>query len=223
MELGRRLAGEGKLETNASGWVLRIPEGSAGQYRLSQLDDYAGLRRSAFSWRSPATLSLQARVSSERLVGTWGFGFWNDPYGLAIGAGSTLLRLPALPQAAWFFSASPRSYLSFRDDLPANGFFAQTLCSTRLNARLIGGGLAFPFAPKTTRRIFSRAIHEDAARVDPDPRDWRSYKIEWEASRTRFIVDDRLVLESPVSPKPPLGLVAWIDNQYAAFEPSGKL
>jgi hypothetical protein len=31
------------------------------------------------------------------------------------------------------------------------------------------------------------------------------------------------VFESPVSPNPPLGLVIWIDNQYAAFTPDGKI
>jgi hypothetical protein len=36
-------------------------------------------------------------------------------------------------------------------------------------------------------------------------------------------VDNTLVLESPISPCPPLGLVIWIDNQYAAFTPDGKI
>ena len=36
-------------------------------------------------------------------------------------------------------------------------------------------------------------------------------------------VDNVLVFESAVSPKGPLGLVIWIDNQYAAFTPEGKI
>jgi hypothetical protein len=36
-------------------------------------------------------------------------------------------------------------------------------------------------------------------------------------------VDDALVLETSVSPRPPLGLVIWIDNQFAAFTPEGKV
>ena len=36
-------------------------------------------------------------------------------------------------------------------------------------------------------------------------------------------VDDLQVFESRVSPKPPLGLVIWLDNQYAAFTPEGKI
>jgi hypothetical protein len=38
-----------------------------------------------------------------------------------------------------------------------------------------------------------------------------------------FYVDDALVFESPVSPHPPLGVIIWIDNQYAAFTPEGKI
>ena len=38
-----------------------------------------------------------------------------------------------------------------------------------------------------------------------------------------FEVDEVQVFESAVSPNPPLGLVIWIDNQYAAFTPEGKI
>jgi hypothetical protein len=38
-----------------------------------------------------------------------------------------------------------------------------------------------------------------------------------------FEVDEVQVFESPVSPNPPLGLVIWIDNQYAAFTPEGRI
>ena len=36
-------------------------------------------------------------------------------------------------------------------------------------------------------------------------------------------VDEVQVFESVVSPNPPLGLIIWIDNQYAAFTPEGKI
>jgi hypothetical protein len=36
-------------------------------------------------------------------------------------------------------------------------------------------------------------------------------------------VDETLALDTLVSPRPPLGLVIWIDNQYAAFTPDGEL
>jgi hypothetical protein len=36
-------------------------------------------------------------------------------------------------------------------------------------------------------------------------------------------VDEVRVFESAVSPNPPLGVVIWIDNQYAAFTPEGRI
>ena len=36
-------------------------------------------------------------------------------------------------------------------------------------------------------------------------------------------MDDVPVFDSEISPNPPLGLVIWIDNQYAAFTPEGKI
>ena len=38
-----------------------------------------------------------------------------------------------------------------------------------------------------------------------------------------FEVDQAIVLETSVSPHPPLGVVIWIDNQFAAFTPEGKI
>jgi hypothetical protein len=223
MTLKPHAAGGGTIERTANGWRLRIPSGSSTGYRLAQLDDYMGLRRSGYAWRAPATLTLQARASIDATTGTWGFGFWNDPYGFSVGTGSQFLRLPALPQSAWFFAASKNSHLSFRDEMPGNGLMAQAFRSPRFDARLIQVGLTFPFSPKTTRQLLSRVIDEDAALVTSDPRTWRTYRIEWEPDRVVFHVDGQLLLESQVSPRAPLGVVVWIDNQYAAFEPSGRL
>jgi hypothetical protein len=36
-------------------------------------------------------------------------------------------------------------------------------------------------------------------------------------------VDEARVFESSISPCGPLGLVIWIDNQYAAFTPDGRI
>ena len=38
-----------------------------------------------------------------------------------------------------------------------------------------------------------------------------------------FSVDDAIVFESPISPRGPLGAVIWIDNQYAAWTPEGRI
>ncbi|HEY9819007.1 MAG TPA: hypothetical protein V6D20_24830, partial [Candidatus Obscuribacterales bacterium] len=41
--------------------------------------------------------------------------------------------------------------------------------------------------------------------------------------RLRLAVDGQTVLDTSVTPRGPLGLVLWIDNQYAAFPPDGRL
>lgn len=84
-------------------------------------------------------------------------------------------------------------------------------------------GLALPFSRKVTRRLMSRVIAEDGIRLDVDPRQWHRYRLEWGEKRVVWEVDKVQVFESAVSPNPPLGLVIWIDNQYAAFTPEGKI
>ncbi len=210
------------IEKTAEGYLLKLEGGDARRYRNAQLDDYAGLPRSRFPHRS-ISLRLRARVSGASLAGTWGFGLWNNPFGLSLGFGGSPLRLPALPNAAWFFHASPQNYLSFQDDKAGNGFLAQTFKSPKFHARLAAAGAALPFSPKTARRLLSRVIAEDGFRLSANPLEWRSYRLDWYPTRVVFWVDETPVFESHVSPNPPLGVVVWIDNQFAAFTPQGKL
>src|SRR5512140_3883341 len=99
MDLKPRLSSGGTVEPIEGGWRLSIPAGGANRYRLSQLDDHQGIARSRYPYRAPVHMELEARVSSASLPGTWGFGLWNDPYGLSFIPGGGLVRLPALPNA----------------------------------------------------------------------------------------------------------------------------
>jgi hypothetical protein len=232
----------------SSHYLLSIPAGKAGQYHLAQIDDYAQLRRDQFPLRTPCLLSISARTSSDSTPGTWGFGFWNDPFGLSLGFGGNPFRLPILPNAVWFFGASEENYLSFKeqsypegsDRIAANGFIAQTFHSPKFRPELIPAGLALPFSRKTTRRLLGKVIEEDGVQLwnsaasrrymtqtpglhKVDPTQWHSYQLDWRENRVSFLVDNVSVLETSVSPHPPLGLVIWIDNQYAAFTPEGKI
>lgn len=130
--------------------------------------------------------------------------------------------MPALPNAAWFFGASEENYLSFRD-APANGFLAQTFRSPKFHPLLMTAGLAFLFSRRAARKWLAQIIEEDGIRLGVDATQWHHYRLGWREKRVSFEVDDALVFESPVSPHPPLGLVIWIDNQYAAFTPEGKI
>ncbi len=208
---------------NPHGYRLAIPVGRANRFRLAQLDDYSSLPRRKLPWHPPLTLGLRARVSERDLPGTWGFGLWNDPFGLSLGFGGTAGRLPALPNAAWFFHASQENYLSFRDDKPGHGFLAQCFHSQPFHPLLIPAGLALPFSPKRTRNLLGRIIDEDCARLSIDVTQWHEYRLEWSPQQVAWWVDDMLILESPITPRPPLGLVIWMDNQFAAFRPDGKL
>jgi hypothetical protein len=232
---------------------LSVSSGKGDRYRLAQLDDYAKKPRGKFPHRAPVSLSLSARASSDSIPGTWGFGFWNYPFGMSLPFQGTGLRLPALPNAVWFFGASEENYLSFKSNLrpersgaqskgevPANGFIAQSFRSPGFHPLLIPAGLALPFSRKTTRRLMNRVIGEDGIQVwsptgrrqtqerDPglhkaDPTQWHRYRLDWRKEGVAFEVDGTLVFESQVTPKPPLGLVIWVDNQYAAFTPEGKI
>jgi hypothetical protein len=217
-----------EISHDESHYLLSIPSGKANKYRLAQLDDYTQLSRSRFPLHCPLSITLSARTSNSSIPGTWGFGLWNDPFGMSLGMGGSPFRLPALPNAVWFFGASEESYLSFREpereDLaPANGFLAQSFRAPKFHPSLISAGIALPFSRTRTRRLLGRIIDEDGIRLSVDVTQWHRYKLDWRESRVSFEVDDVQVFESQVSPRPPLGLVIWIDNQYAAFTPEGKI
>jgi hypothetical protein len=192
------------------------------------MDDYHELRRSHLPWRSPRELSLEARASDNHLLGTWGFGFWNDPFGMGLGNGGVRL-LPALPDAAWFFFASEPNYLSFRDHLPAVGALAAVFKTPAVPLWLLAPlGVAAPLMlmgwfARLARRVAAALVQEDAAQFALDMTNWHTFELSWQDSGTQFLVDGELVRHSPLSPRGPLGLVLWLDNQYAAWTPDGRL
>ncbi len=218
----------------SSGWKLEIPTGPARSYRLSQVDDYASLPRNRFRFSHPVFLRLDARVSAANLPGTWGFGLWNDPFGFAIGFGGTVRRLPCLPNAAWFFHASPPNWLSLREGFPGDGFFAGTTRAPHIPPGLLLPGLLpaslfllpmlaiRPFS-RWLRRLAARIIPQESASVRVDVTAWHEYSFAWQQDQVEFKVDGTAILATKISPKPPLGLVIWIDNQYAFWNPGGRL
>ncbi len=216
-------------DLTAGHFRLSIPGGPAGEYRLAQLDDYSQSGRGQLDWHTPCSLNLKARVSQNDMRGTWGFGFWNDPFVASLGLGGMARRLPALPNAAWFFHASPPNYLSLRDDLPAQGFLAAVFSSPLISPVLLAPGLlaapllAWPPGARFLRRMARRMIHENSCVVQTNPAEWHTYQIELTDHGSRFRVDEKLIFETPVVPRGRLGLVLWIDNQYAGFDPGGRL
>jgi hypothetical protein len=216
-------------DQGAAAWQLEIPAGPAGSYRVAQLDSYTGLSRSSFPHSAPFQMRLRARASSSRLPGTWGFGLWNNPFGMALLTGKEKQRLPALPNTAWFFFASPENYLSLRDNLPANGGLAGVFRSARLPAALLLLGapalplLLLPPAARLLRRAARLLVKEDSAEVSVQVEEWHTYELSWTGEGVSFQVDGNAIHSTSLTPLGPLGFVLWIDNQYAAMRPNGKM
>jgi hypothetical protein len=227
-----RLTRGASIQIDDHYWRLEIPAGPAGSYRLAQLDDTQGLTRRAFMHQAPFLLELKARASHSQLPGTWGFGLWNDPFGLSLPGSAGGLWLPALPNAAWFFHASEQNYLTLEDDQPGFGWLAAVFqrslrhlpdgpnrfSSNQTRSSISGSGLG-----RLVRRWGRFFVHQDSVRLDVDTCDWHTYRLDWQADRLRFWVENDLMLETLVVPRGRLGLVIWIDNQFMSFRPDGRL
>ncbi|MBN1304535.1 MAG: family 16 glycosylhydrolase [Anaerolineales bacterium] len=217
------------IATRSNGWRFSIPAGNGTQYQLAQLDNYTGVARNKLPYRNPVKLRLRARVSENSLPGTWGFGFWNDPFGIGVGFGGRALRLPCLPNAVWFFHAARPNYLSLQNNCAGEGFLAMSIRSLHWPTlalsplALLTPLLTMRRTSRWLRRQSRRIVQMDTESIDLDQTQWHTYQVDWQAMDVRLSVDDVPVLESTISPLGPLGLVLWIDNQYAAWRPDGSL
>lgn len=217
----RCLPGSGAMRTQNG---LRLMNLFAGdRYTNAQIDDYAALPRHAFGWRPPLRLRLAARFSHERsaLHGTAGFGFWNDPFLM------TGWRIPALPAALWFFFASPPSNMPLASDVPGHGWKASTIDATRSQAwrwATLAPILIMLMRRSQWRRRLWPVIQRDLGIAETPLNlamaDWHEYVIEWRRDATLFAIDGQVVQRGP-SPRGPLGLVIWIDNQWMVATPEG--
>lgn len=216
-------AGAGRVERSAERAALRLAPASAG-YHNAQLCDYAGeAGRLRFRLQPPLTLSLTAQVQGG-VPGTAGFGLWNHPF--APGAA----RLPCLPRAAWFFCAAPPGNLALAQGVPGHGWKCALIDA--LNPRALAlAPLALPAmlamrVPALYRRWYP-AIQR-ALRIDEHPlppgllAETHRYRLRWLPGCVRFEIDDVTVFESGCAPGGPLGVVIWIDNQYAIVTPQGR-
>jgi len=206
-----------------------------GQYSDAQIDDYSRLARSALPWRPPLRMEIRARSSlpaatsdstSEStgiLRGTAGFGFWNFPFSIR---GDVLM----LPEAVWYFYASPPSNMALVPGVPGWGWKAQVVHSMRLGALAATGPMALTATWAAITGEAQPAAHwlqrlsgAHEALLPVDMTAWHNYILEWNRHEAIFQVDGTLVLRAPQPPTRPLGFVAWLDNQYAVATPRGVL
>ncbi len=218
-----------------SGSTVRMAFASArqGHYTDAQIDDYGRLPRAKFPWKPPVRMEVRARSSlpaatltstadqANTLRGTAGFGFWNYPFSVR---GDILM----LPEAIWFFYASPPSNMALVPGVPGWGWKAQVVHSMRPAALAstlpLALTAAFGMVTGETRpasRWMQRLTGANEALLSVDMVEWHSYVIEWQSHEALFWVDGDLVLRAPQPPARPLGFVAWLDNQYAIATPRG--
>jgi len=221
----RQLELNGGRVTNGQRLRLHLPAVAQG-YADAQIDDYGehGGRRH-FPWQPGVALHVRARFSHPvgQLMGTAGFGFWNAPFG------DPTIRWPALPQATWFFYGSAPTNLPLALEGPGRGWFAATLDATSVTALALA-----PLAPVVLllnqinplrRRLWPlvrRGLGISYAPIQVDITQWHQYRMEWLPGGGRFYVDGNLLLQTPHSPRGPLGFVCWLDNQYMVATPRGR-
>jgi len=210
---------------DAASWRLTLPAGLQ-KYADAQLDDYRFLPRARFPWAPPLHFSLRARRPTGDICGTYGFGLWNDPFAFSLGLGGAARRLPASPNCAWFFYGSPPHDLELTPGVPGWGWKAQVLRSPPLPGVLLLPAAAVALALARNSLLRSPVIRSGRAItacaetvIQTTDAGWHTYRMDWDRNGLTFSVDDAAVLETEITPRPPLGFVVWLDNQYAVFSP----
>lgn len=205
---------------------LSIPPATDSAYVDAQLDDYDKTLPMRFAHQPPQHLAVRARFSHPQgqLKGTAGFGFWNHPFGQAG-------QLLAAPCNVWFFHASQESNLRVKPHFAGHGFSAAVLHSPPIPStqntvsRTLLHGLDRLLRIKPISQVLMAAaqklVQADEQALDLDLTQWHTYEVIWEKHATCFLVDGRAIMRSSVSPRGPLGFVAWIDN-YTAIATNGQ-
>lgn len=160
------------------------------------------------------------------LLGTAGFGFWNDPFWMS------QRRAPALPRAIWFFYASPPSNMKLDRVTPGFGWKAATIDAARWSFVALAPTIPIAVPLMRVQAVYRRlwpigqaavGVSEALVPASFAMSDWHTYVIEWGTKRARFFVDDAIVLDCNTPPHGPLGLVLWKDNQFLVITPQGQL
>lgn len=211
--------GQGRVVEASDALLLTTDPTPAGMYSDAQISDY---QDADFRWRPPLRLTVRASASAG-LVGTAGFGFWNQPFM----PGQYRLRLP---QAVWFFFSSPPSNMALAQGVPGPGWKAAAINARRWQfaALLPAAPLGFLLmrVPALYRRLWptgQRAIGVSEHLLDSALlAETHTYTIDWRRDGITFAVDGAEIHQTPSALGGPLGFVAWVDNQYAVVTPQGN-
>src|SRR5689334_10129224 len=199
--------GGGKLASENSRLRMTLESARQGEYSDAQIDDYGSIARSHFPWRPPLRMSVVARSSlpaatvgnryesAGTLRGTAGFGFWNYPFSVK---GDILM----LPEAVWFFYASPPSNMALVPGIPGWGWKAQVVHSMRVESLIsvLPTALATGWGRITgntqpASRWLQRLSGAREAELGVEMTDWHMYTLEWRVGSATFWVDGVQALE----------------------------
>lgn len=200
--------------------VLRFVVDGAEDGALSdaELDDHRTAPRHRLAWQPPLRMTVRARTSHRagELLGTAGFGFWNDPF-------DWTGNVQAPPNALWFFYGSPQNDMAFVRGVRGHGWKAATLNGGRSNKLEMTLGNFIFRLPGMSKLVFALAQTRIRAREktldEVALTDWHEYRIDWLAHEAIFLVDNVEMLRAPNPPTMPLGFVAWVDNNAASIGP----
>ena len=118
----RFCTGNANIE-HESGIARFVVDGAElGQLSDAEIDDHRTVPRHKLPWTPPLRMCVRARMShgAGEMLGTAGFGFWNDPF-------DWVGNVKVPPNALWFFYASPQSDMAFVPDIAGYGWKAAML------------------------------------------------------------------------------------------------
>lgn len=210
--------GHSAIEHEAGIARLVIDGAVANELSDAEIDDHRTAPRWDLHWAPPLTLTVRARFShpAGELIGTAGFGFWNDPF-------DWTGNVQAPPNAIWFFYASPHSDMSFVRGLRGHGWRAGFLNGGKRDPVTMAVGNALFKVPGMDKLVFATAEKmmqaQECLLDEIDMTQWHEYKIEWCTHEAIFSIDAQERFRAPHPPNVPLGFVAWVDNNATTMGP----
>jgi hypothetical protein len=214
----RYVVGGGELMLTEAGLRLELRGAEADVLSVAQMDEGQYATVGGRGWRPPVRLTVRARWShpARDLVGTSGFGFWNDPWGPG--------GFVTSPAWVWFAHYSPPSHVALSTSSLGHGPRGSALAAPRIGRiGLALGNLALrlPGVRRLAVKVAGHAVQSGDVPLMLDLCAWHEYTLDWQPTGVTFAVDGTSLGHVAGAPAGPLGFVAWIDNQWAALRPDG--
>jgi hypothetical protein len=213
-----RLAAGSAWVEESFGLRLSLRDAPSSKLSVAQIDDYINRPRSDYLWLPPKIFRLKARVShlAGELLGTAGFGFWNN---MAPLWGT---HMEVNPNWIWYYYASPQSTISLTNGI-ANGWKASAVYGGKGGERAMAAANTFMKIPLFGKLLTGvRMPAKEKSLEEWDFTQWHEFEIHWLPESIHFRIDGEEVLAARVKVSVPLAFVAWIDNNYATVKPNGE-